>query len=199
MKRYTPRKPAHHARVPAFVPVVTRARRDGWTARRQAAFLAALAIGGSVSEAARRVSMARETAYRLRRREGAESFAAAWDAILGRCVGAERKVTPDERARRAIEGLLKPVIWRGRHVANQRKPNNSALLRYLAQLDRGQGSALRERERSQGFAHRSASVAGPAEGADEPRGTPPDTPDRTRTGALSPAYKDAARSGGIRR
>ena len=248
MKRYLPRKPAHHARVPAFVPVATRARKDGWTARRQAAFLAALAITGSVGAAARGVSMARETAYRLRRREGAESFAAAWDAILGRCIGAERKVTPDERARRAIEGLLKPVIYRGRHVANQRKPDNSALLRYLAQLDRGQGSALRERERSQGFAHRSASAvedpprfsagqmgrgtareaggggvsgtartppSGPAcqppphlplrqaqgkmERSDDVRGTPPDTPDRTRTALPSPAYRAAARSGGIRR
>ena len=163
MKRYPPRKPAHHARVPAFLPVATRARKDGWTARRQAAFLAALAITGSVSEAARRVSMARESAYRLRRREGAESFVAAWDAILGRCDGARRKATPEECARRAIEGLLKPVIWRGRHVANQRKPDNSALLRYLAQLDRGQGSARSERERSQGFVGRGASAVGSGE------------------------------------
>ena len=169
MKRYPPRRPAHHARVPAFLPVATRARKDGWTARRQAAFLAALAITGSVGEAARRVSMARETAYRLRRREGAESFAAAWDAILGRCIGAERKVTPDERARRAIEGLLKPVIYRGRHVANQRKPDNSALLAYLAQLDRGQGSARSERERSQGFVRRGASAVDAAEDAEHLR------------------------------
>ncbi|WP_195908559.1 hypothetical protein [Novosphingobium sp. Gsoil 351] len=199
MKRYSPRKPAHHPRVPAFVPVATRSRKDGWTARRQAAFLAALAITGSVCEAARRVSMARETAYRLRRREGAESFAAAWDAIAGRFGEAPRKVTPEEYARRAIEGLLKPMIYRGKHVANQRKTDNSALLRYWAQLDRGQGSARCERERSQGFAQRSASAVGPANCADKPRGTPPDTPGRTRTGALSPACTAAARSGGTRR
>ena len=225
MKRYPPRKPAHHARVPAFVPVATRARKDGWTARRQAAFLAALAITGSVSEAARRVSMARESAYRLRRREGAASFAAAWDAILGRSVGAERKVTPEERARRAIEGLLKPVIYRGRHVANERKPDNSALLGYLAQLDRGQGSARSERERSQGFVGRGASAVDdppplgevpprggggplrqrcalppPPEGEDlQPTGTPPDKPDRTRTAVPFPACTAAIRSGGIRR
>ena len=72
MNRYPPRKSAHHARVPALIPVATRARKDGWTARRQAAFLAALAITGAVSEAARRVSMARDSGYRLRRREGAE-------------------------------------------------------------------------------------------------------------------------------
>ena len=211
MKRHPPRKPAHHARVPAFVPVAARARKDGWTARRQAAFLAALAITGSVSEAARRVSMARETAYRLRRREGAESFAAAWDAIAERCDGVQRKVTPDERARRAIEGLIKPIIYRGRHVANALKHDNSGLLRFLAQLDRGQGSALRERERSQGFAHRSASAVedpphlplrqaqGKMERSDDVKGTPPDKPDRTRTGGPSPAYTASTRSGGIRR
>lgn len=164
MKRYPSRKAAHHARVPAFVPVAARSRKDGWTARRQAAFLAALAITGSVSEAARRVSMARETVYRLRRRAGAESFAAAWDAIVGRGVGAQRKVTPDEHVRRAIEGLIKPMIYRGRHVANRRKPDNSALLIYLAQLDRGQGGARRERERSQGFTPRSASAPQAPEG-----------------------------------
>ena len=199
MKRYPPRKPANHARVPAFVPVATRARKDGWTARRQAGFLAALALTGSVAEAARRVSMARESAYRLRRHAGAESFAAAWDAIVGRDDGARRKVTPEERVRRAIEGLLKPRIYRGRHVANERKPDNSALLGYLAQLDRGQGSQLREFERSRGFAHRSASGIGPADGPDDPRDTPPDTPDRTRTGAPFPTCRAADRSGGIRR
>ena len=199
MKRYPPRKPAHHARVPAFLPVVTRARKDGWTARRQAAFLAALAIAGSVCEAARRVSMARESAYRLRRREGAESFAAAWDAIVGGYGEARRKVTPEERARRAIEGVIKPVIYRGRHVTNQRKPDNSALLRYLAQLDRGQGNALREAERSQGFAPCPASAEHSAAALGEPTGTPRDTPDRTRTGGPSPRYTAAARSGGIRR
>ena len=199
MKRHPPRKLAHHPRVPAFVPVAARSRRDGWTARRQAAFLAALAITGSVSEAARRVSMARETAYRLRRRQGAESFAAAWDAIAGRGGLARRKVTPEERARRAIEGLLKPVIYRGKHVANQRKHDNSALLGFLAQLDRGQGSAQRERERSQGFARRSASAPGPTQDAHESTGTPRDTPGRTRTGGLSRACKAAGRWGGIRR
>lgn len=164
MKRYRPRKPARHARVPAFVPVPTRRRKDGWSARCQAAFLAVLAITGSVSEAARRVSMARETAYRLRRRRGAESFAAAWDQIAGRCGAMRRKVTPDEQARRAIKGSIKPVIFRGKHVANQRKADNSALLRHLAQLDRGQGGARRERERSQGFVCASASAAGQARG-----------------------------------
>ena len=156
MKRYPPRKPARHVRVPAFVPVPTRARADGWTPARQAAFLGALALTRSVSAAARRVAMARETAYRLRRRKGAESFAAAWDAALGRAAGAKRKVTPEERARRAIEGLLKPHVWRGKHVATVRKADNSALLSHLAQLDRHERTARRGGGRSQGLGGRSA-------------------------------------------
>ena len=156
MKRYPPRKPARHVRVPAFVPVPTRARADGWTPARQAEFLAALALTRSVSAAARRVSMARETAYRLRRRAGAESFAAAWDAALGRVASAKRKVTPEERARRALDGLLKPHFWRGEHVLTVRKADNSALLSYLAQLDRPERAARRGGGRSQDLGARSA-------------------------------------------
>jgi hypothetical protein len=136
MKRYPPRQAARHPRVPAFSPVPGRKRGDGWTPRRQAAFLAELALTGSVSEAARRVAMARETAYRLRRRRGAESFAAAWDAIVRRQAPPRRKVTAEERARRAVEGLLKPMIYRGKHVRTVRKIDNSALLGHLALIDR---------------------------------------------------------------
>ena len=125
-----------HRRVPAFLPVPLRARRDGWTPMRQAAFLGALAESRCVRAAARRVGLARETAYRLRRKPGAESFAAAWDRIMGRGGRPSRKVTPAALAHRALDGLLKPVIWRGRHVATIWKPDSSALLRFLRQLDR---------------------------------------------------------------
>src|SRR3954453_264643 len=67
---------------PPFEPVPCRARRDGWTPERQRAFLHRLAQARSVSRAAVSVGMSRESAYRLRRRPGAASFAAAWDAIL---------------------------------------------------------------------------------------------------------------------
>ena len=115
----TRRKPARPPRrfVPAFVPVPLRARRDGWTPRRQAAFLGYLAETGSVSEAAQRVRMARETAYRLRARPGAESFALAWDVALGRAGPVRhpaRKVTGDELWQRAFRGVLQPVLYAGR-------------------------------------------------------------------------------------
>jgi hypothetical protein len=151
MKRYPrtkPRRPVHR-RVPAFVPVPLRAREDGWTPARQAKFLGALAETRSVLSAARKVGMARETAYRLRRRIGAESFAAAWDAALGRVTQVRRKVTPEERVARALYGLVKPVMYGGRHVATVEKADNSALLAHLARIDRAERDAG---GRSQGFA-----------------------------------------------
>jgi hypothetical protein len=155
-KRRRPR----HARVPAFLPVPLRARADGWTPRRQAAFLAALAITRSVSAAARRVGMARETAYRLRRRAGSAGFAAAWDAALGRAApGRLPKVTDEERAARALHGLIKPITYGGRHVANVRKADDSALLGHLAQIDRAEREGAVQDQRSQSFAPGSASTS----------------------------------------
>ena len=162
MKRY-PRKKHRRSglrHVPAFSPVPTRRRTDGWTPTRQAAFLGALAETRSVAAAARKVRMARETAYRLRKLRGAESFAAAWDAVLGRETSRPRKVTPEERARRAIDGLLKPVMYRGRHVGTMRKADNSALLGHVARLDRATRSLEPPPERSQRSAIPSASTSG---------------------------------------
>ncbi|MBC7986122.1 MAG: hypothetical protein H7X93_05550 [Sphingomonadaceae bacterium] len=45
-------------------------------------FVEALAAMGTVDGAARAVGMSRMSAYKLRRRPGAESFAAAWDGAL---------------------------------------------------------------------------------------------------------------------
>ena len=79
MKRESPK---HRRRVPKFTPVPLRYRQDGWTPMRQADFLGRLAETWSVAAAARHVGKSRESAYRLRDKPGAESFAAAWDAIL---------------------------------------------------------------------------------------------------------------------
>ena len=131
-----PRKP-RHIRVPAFLPVPLRARKDGWTPLRQAQFLVALARSRSVRKAALAAGMTRETAYRLRGRHGAEGFAAAWDAVMG--VAAKRKVTPGERMRRAFDELVRPLVRDGECIGLARKPDNSALLSLLAQLDRSDG------------------------------------------------------------
>ncbi|MBV9930442.1 MAG: hypothetical protein JO013_05815 [Alphaproteobacteria bacterium] len=61
----------------AFDPVPVGRRHDGWTPERQRLFIHALALCGSVTLASLAAGMSRETAYRLRRRRGGESFAAA--------------------------------------------------------------------------------------------------------------------------
>ena len=160
------RRKARHPRVPAFVPVPQRVRHDGWTPERQARFLAALAVTRSVSAAARNVGMARETAYRLRTKRGAESFAFAWDEVLGRAPG-KRKVSDEERAMRAIGTLIQPRIYRGKCTAIAQKADNSALLGHLADLDRVCAAAGMPAGKSQCFTRLSAVHAAPL-----PRGAP---------------------------
>ena len=123
-------------RVPPFYPVPVRTRRDGWTVQRQAEFLGMLAETGSVMGACEAVGMSRKSAYALRAREGAESFAAAWNAALGPPV---RKVTPPALEFLAHEGLVRLVMPRGRYRGMWRRPDDSALLRLVRRLDRTAG------------------------------------------------------------
>ena len=148
MKTYPPRSERRRAetiRLPCFHAVPGRARRDGWTPLRQAEFIGHLAETGTVGEAARRVGMARETAYRLRSRCWSESLCAAWDAALGqRSPAAPRKVTVQELRWRVDGGLWQVRIYAGRFVAAVQKADNSALLSLLARLgppDRGSWAA----------------------------------------------------------
>lgn len=121
--------------VPSFAPVPVRRRADGWTPGRQAAFLEHLAARLSVTEAAGRVGMSRESAYRLRGRKGAESFAAAWDAIA--CALPDRGPSEHEVLwNRAFHGVLKPVIRGGKEVATIHSFDNNALLRLLRRTGR---------------------------------------------------------------
>ena len=92
-----------------------------------------LAETGSVMGACEAVGMSRKSAYALRARPGAESFAAAWDAALGAPV---RKVTVTDLHFLAHHGLVRPMLFRGRDRGVSRKPDNSALLRLCGRLDR---------------------------------------------------------------
>jgi hypothetical protein len=146
-------------RIPSFAPVPVKRRADGWTPLRQAEFIGVLAETGSVRAAAEFVGMARETAYRLRRKPGAEEFARAWDIALCHARvrfgwslrGAEGadtlvppKVSPDDLWRRIVDGRWRPVLRRGKYVGSVQKPDNSALLSRIAQLER----PLREARKS---------------------------------------------------
>ena len=161
---HSPRTPPR--RLPAFTPVPVKRRADGWTPLRQAEFIGVLAETGSVRAAAEFVGMARETAYRLRKKPGAEEFARAWDIALRSararfgwslralrqaqderdeaCTLVPPKVSPDDLWRRIVDGRWRPVLRRGKYVGSVQKPDNSALLSRIAQLER----PLREARRS---------------------------------------------------
>lgn len=144
MKHYPPPQPRAlpitRRRIPAFHPVPLSPRSDGWTHERQAQFIGCLAESRSVLAACRRISMGRESAYRLRKRPGAAGFAAAWDAALGKRHKpvdlSSAKSTGLDAATRYHSGLLQVVMDAGRFVAIRRKADHSAHLQHLAQLDR---------------------------------------------------------------
>jgi hypothetical protein len=129
-----PDSPTPGRRVPAFTPVPLRYRKDGWTPMRQADFLGQLCETWSVAEAARRVGMTRESAYRLRDKPGAESFAAAWEFILAQRAEARSRMSTHELLwHRLHYGKLKPVMRGGRHVGTLHSPDNDAVLRLYRQ------------------------------------------------------------------
>lgn len=142
---------ARHIRIPAFLPVPLRARADGWTPLRQAMFLVALARTGSVSAAAREAGLSRVSAYQLRRRPGAGSFAAVWDMVLGQGTRPQWKFTAQDRFRAVTEGLVKPQVWQGRCVGIARKFSGAALIGLIARLARKRRKRTRGPAFAQGF------------------------------------------------
>lgn len=107
-------------RVPApaipFEPAVLRPRHDGWTAERQIRFIEILSATKCVDEACRRVGMSDTSAYELRNRPCGHDFARAWDLAL------EFKLDRLEQAviDRAIEGVPRPVFYKGEQVGEYR-------------------------------------------------------------------------------
>lgn len=144
MPSRSPSKPAHHRRRRPgwFRPVPLRARADGWSEARQCGFLSALYVTGSVAAAAKAVGMTRASAYRLRARTGAESFAAMWDRVLtppgcGHVAKPQpdfRKVTLATLNSWLDSGFVQPVIYQGRMCGLRRRPDDSTLFRILRRL-----------------------------------------------------------------
>jgi hypothetical protein len=125
------------AHIPAgaldFVPVPVKPRRDGWTAERQTVFIKGIAAGLGNSGAARAAGMSRQSAYLLRDRPGAASFAAAWERALE--FARSRPLPPGSTAyERGIEGVLVPIRKRGGVIGYRRKYDD----RVLAMLLRAQ-------------------------------------------------------------
>lgn len=126
--------PTRNSDTPDFTPVALRRRADGWTAERQSAFIAALRSRPCIDAAARAVGMSRESAYRLRRRAGAESFAAAWDAAFA---AVPRGMTsPSLLWHRACYGSARPAVRDGTPVEDDVRLDNRTLLTRLRRLDR---------------------------------------------------------------
>lgn len=139
------------AALPAFTPVPVKSRKGGWSPERQRAFIAALADTLCVERAAAKVGLTRESAYRLRKRPAADSFAAAWDSVMAR---RRRGMTdPDLIYHRAFYGTLKPIVRGGQLVAWLHRADNRALMSTLHRLDQADRSRerlkarLRERSR----------------------------------------------------
>ncbi len=112
-----------------FTPVPFAAKRyGGWTADRQRQFIHQLSRIGVVSAAANAVGMTRDSAYKLRKRKGAESFAAAWDMALnmGHDNASEHAIT------RAIDGYTVPYFYGGLMRGEVRRYDNRLLLAALA-------------------------------------------------------------------
>jgi hypothetical protein len=106
--------------------VPLRPRGDGWSPARQRLFLETLADTGCVTDAAEMVGMSTASAYRLRRRAGAEAFTRAWDSAIAHAI---RRLT-DIALERAIRGVSVPVIHGGEIVA-ERRVYSDRLLTFL--------------------------------------------------------------------
>jgi hypothetical protein len=89
-------------------------------ARRQA-FIAALEKGLSVTGAAAAAGINRTLAYKWR--EALPAFAVAWDAA----VQTAADLLEDEALRRAMEGVEKPVFYRGQQIGAVRTYNDRLL------------------------------------------------------------------------
>jgi hypothetical protein len=114
-----------------FTPAPTRKSHAGWTAERQRIFIDHLALTGNVGEACAIVGVASSSAYRLRNRAGADSFARAWDAALRLCPTRLAAIGLD----RAMNGRVERFYKDGELVMERRIPSDYLLTWFLARLD----------------------------------------------------------------
>lgn len=116
---------------PEFTPAPTRKQIAGWTAERQRKFIEHLALTGSVGEAAGIVGLSSRSAYRLRNKSGAESFARAWDAALSMAATRLGAIAFD----RALHGRTERFYKDGELVMERKMPSDYLLTWLLSRLD----------------------------------------------------------------
>lgn len=113
-----------------FTPVPRETKRwNGLTALKQRTFIQWLADSGSVTMAAKAIGTSPSAMYTLRRSEGAESFAAAWEVAVD--IGARRVL--DTLMEHAIHGTPETIIQDGEVVAERRKYNQRAMMWIVSQ------------------------------------------------------------------
>lgn len=113
-----------------FTPVPRGAKRwNGLTELKQRTFIQLLADSGSVTMAANAIGTSTSAMYSLRRGEGAESFAAAWEAAID--IGARRVL--DTLVEHAIHGTPETIIQGGEVVAERRRFNHRAMMWIVSQ------------------------------------------------------------------
>ena len=103
-------------------------RHDGWTVRRQATFLQALASTHSVKEAAKAAGMSRQSAYGLRARLKGEPFDFAWSAAL-QC---RFDALAEAAVERALNGVEVPHYYRGELIGTSRRYDERLTVALLA-------------------------------------------------------------------
>jgi len=117
---------------PDFTPVPSASTgHDGWTPERQVRFIELLEQSGVVAFSARGVGKSAVSAYKLRAREGAESFAAAWDRAIA--IGHDRAF--DAAYDRAINGVTTPRYYRGKLVGTRHRYDYRLALAALTPRD----------------------------------------------------------------
>lgn len=131
-----------------FEPVPTRNQSAGWTAERQRKFIETLAATGSVFESACQVMLSPRSAYLLRGRKDAESFARAWDMALEQAGGRLLAHAFD----RALRGGHRRV-WKDGDLKIAETNPSDKLLMYL--IDRIGPAAFRRADRTQKLATQS--------------------------------------------
>ncbi len=120
--------------VPEFTPWrATRERAKGWSPAVQRAFIVELTRIGSVNAATRAVGRSKRSAYNLRDKLGAESFAAAWEEAVFRGQQAAR----DTAIERALHGEIMPHFRNGQFMGYRVRHNDQLLIAAMTSHRRG--------------------------------------------------------------
>ena len=113
----------------AFTPVAVSGRHNGWTPHRQHDFIRALAAMGNVSRAARAVGKTKQSAYTLRDRPDADSFADAWNTALQMGYDSALEKAID----RACNGITTPRFYKGKQVGTRHRHDYRLAMAALSQ------------------------------------------------------------------